>query len=35
MSKINLNAVRRALSGGYPVKALVEVRAESGGERED
>jgi phospholipase C len=34
MSKANLAAVRHALSRGYPVKALVQVQAESGGNRQ-
>ena len=35
MSRASLAAVRRALAGHYPVKAAIEVQAESGGERED
>ncbi len=34
MSKVNLAAVRRALSSHYPVKASLQVQAESGGERQ-
>ena len=35
MSKTNLDAVRRPLAGNYPVKAAIEVQAESGGERQE